>query len=341
MMMDEEKEIGSGLNEDLFEAAEEALEAVEATEEDINAELGNVAGAGALELVEDELPTEISNVQAQSIIESLLFASPHPMSIKQIAGVFHGSNIDTDKVKQIIEMLLTDSAGGDRGIELCEVGGGYQMRTKVDNAPWIKRMVKTRAFKLSGPALETLSIVAYKQPMIKSEIDQIRGVESGHLVRALMEKNLIKFVGKSELPGKPMLYGTTKEFLELFGLRNIRELPTLSEIQDLIPEGIGENSDVTGLEGETLGSISEKIGLPMGKSYSDSESELLTITEELTTITTTTEFFEQEKQREKERREAEKAQDLRERKIVGEVLAQDEERWLKQYEFKMAQKAGI
>src|SRR5204863_3661148 len=105
-------------------------------------------------------------------------------------------------------------------------------------------LVKGRSFRLSGPALEVLSIVAYKQPVIKSEIDQIRGVESGHLVRALMEKNIVRFAGKSELPGKPMLYATTKEFLELFGLRNIRELPTLSEIDELIPEGIGELSDV-------------------------------------------------------------------------------------------------
>ncbi|MBK9294114.1 MAG: SMC-Scp complex subunit ScpB [Oligoflexia bacterium] len=288
-----------------------------------------------LEVVEDNLPTEIDNVQAQSVIESLLFASHTPVSIKQIAGVFHGSNIDSDKVKQILELLQTDFAGGDRGVELVEVGGGFQLRTKVDNMPWIKRMVKTRSFKLSGPALEVLSIVAYKQPVVKAEVDQIRGVESGHLVRALMEKNLIKFAGKSEQPGKPMLYGTTREFLELFGLRNIRELPTLSEIEELIPEGIGENKDIIGLEDETLGTLSEKIGLPMGKSYSDSESELLTITGELSEISTTTEFFEQEKRRERERREAEKAQDLRERKIVGETLSEEEEKWLLRFEQKM------
>jgi segregation and condensation protein B len=337
--MSENKEIGIGLNEEL------ALEEVTVNEEGVSAEEGaseeaaaGASTAGILEVVEDQLPTELSQVEAQSIIESLFFASPHPLSVKIISSVFHGTNIDSDKIKHIINLLQTDFAGGDRGISLEEVGGGYQIRTKLDNAPWIKRMSKTRTFKLSGPALEVLSIVAYKQPVIKSEVDQIRGVESGHLVRALMERNLIKFSGKSELPGKPMLYATTKEFLELFGLRNIRELPTLSEIDELIPEGIGANEDLTGLENETLGTLSEKIGLPMGKSYSESESELLSITDELTSISSSTEFFEQEKQREKERREAEKAQDLKERKIVGETLTPEEERWLSRFEAKMLAK---
>lgn len=327
----ENTEVGIGLTEELFE--QEGLNKFPS---------GDGAHTEAvLEVVEDSLPSELSDIEATSVIESILFASHNPMTIKAIAGVFAGTNVDQDKVKSIMDKLGTAYAGGDRGISLEEVSGGFQLRTKLDNSPWIKRMVKARPFKLSGPALEVLSIVAYKQPVVKHEVDQIRGVESGHLVRALMEKNLIKFVGKSELPGKPMLYGTTREFLELFGLRNIRELPTLSEIDELIPEGIGETKDVTGLEGETLSTLSGKIGLPQGKSYSDSESELLTITDELATIDTTTEFFEQEKLRERERRDNEKAQDLRERKIVGETLAPEEEKWLSRFEARMLAKAGV
>lgn len=293
----------------------------------------------ALVAVEETLPSELSLIEAQSVIESLLFSNPHPLSLKTITNIFLGTNIDTEKVKDVINMIQTEYAGGSRGITLEEVAGGYQIRTKVDNAPWIRKMVKARPFKLSGPALEVLSIVAYKQPLIKIEIDQIRGVESGHLVRALMEKDLVKFMGKSELPGKPMLYGTTKKFLELFGLRSIRELPTLSEIDELIPEGIGDVNEITGLESETLGTLSDKIGLPSGKSYSESEHELLSITEELGGISTSSEFFEQEKQREKERREAEKAQDLRERKIVGETLSPEEEKWLSKFDTKMTTQA--
>jgi segregation and condensation protein B len=177
-----------------------------------------------------------------------------------------------------------------------------------------------------------LSIIAYKQPVIKSEVDEIRGVESGHLVRALMEKNLVKFAGKSELPGKPMLYATTKQFLELFGLRNIRELPTLNEIDKLIPEGIGPENEI---DGETLGSLADKIALAPGKSYSEAETELLSITESLSGISTSTEFFEQEKIRERERRDQERAQDLRERQIVGETLSEIDAKWLLKFEAKI------
>ena len=281
---------------------------------------------------EYHLPSELADAQAKSVIESILFASVHPVSFATLRGVFHGTNIDAEKLNSILNLLATDYAGGERGVCLEEVAGGYQLRTKLDNAGWIKKMVKARPFRLSGPALEVLSIIAYKQPLIKAEIDQIRGVESGHLVRALMEKHLVKFAGKSENPGKPMLYGTTKQFLELFGLRNIRELPTLSEKDKLIPDGIGEISEI---EGETLGALADKIGLPMGKSYSESEAELLSITDALGTISTSTEFFEQEKVREKQRRDEERAQDLRERQIVGETLPEVDAKWLARFEAKV------
>ncbi len=278
-------------------------------------------------------PKQLLDSQVKSIIESLLFANVHPTSFAAIKGMFHGTNINSDRLHSIIESLRTDYAGGERGIILEEVAGGYQLRTKVENSLWLKKMVKARPFKISGPALEVLSIIAYKQPVVKAEVDQIRGVESGHLVRALMEKNIIKFMGKSELPGKPMLYGTTKEFLELFGLRNIRELPTLSEIDELIPEGIGENKEIEG--GDTLETLSEKTGLAPGKSYSESESELVTITDDLAQISTSSEFFEQEKIKERERRDQERAQDIRERKIIGEVISDTDIKWLTRYDQKM------
>ena len=133
-----------------------------------------------LEFVEDE--------QTESIIESILFASDRPVSLASIQLVFKGTNVKKEKIRRTIENLAVEYAGGRRGVVLEEVTGGYQIRTKVDNMNFLKRTVKTRAFKLSGPALETLAIVAYKQPVVKIEIDQIRGVESGHLLRALMEK---------------------------------------------------------------------------------------------------------------------------------------------------------
>lgn len=278
-----------------------------------------------------DLPDDLNDVQIKSILESVLFAADGPMSFAAIKGVFHHTNADSDKLKRVINDLQTDYAGGDRGIALEEVAGGFQLRTKVDNRPWVTKQVKGRAFRLSGAAMEVLSVIAYKQPVVKHEVDQIRGVESGHLVRALMEKNLVRFAGKSELPGKPMMYATTKEFLELFNLRNIRELPTLSEIEELIPEGIEPEE----AEKETLGDLTDKLGLPMGQSYSESESELLTISEDLAEISTSSEFFEEEKKRQREARDRERAQDIRERVIMGEEISEGDDKWLKRYESKM------
>jgi segregation and condensation protein B len=314
---------------------EKALTGVAITEE-ISSETSN--SVEAFVPVEIALPTELEDAQVKSIIESLLFASVHPVSFAQIKGVFHGVDITSDRLHDIIGRMTTDCQGGERGVTLDEVSGGFQLRTKVENSGWLKRMVKARPFRLSGPALEVLSIVAYKQPLIKSEVDDIRGVESGHLVRALMEKNLVKFAGKSELPGKPMLYATTKQFLELFGLRNIRELPTLSEIDKLIPDGIGDESD---FDKETLGSLADKIAIAPGKSYSEAETELLSITDAISEISTSSEFFEQEKIREREKRDNERAQDLRERQIVGETLPDTDLRWLLKFEAKLEEKIAL
>ena len=160
-----------------------------------------------VQFVEDE--------QLESIIESVLFASDRPVSLASLKLVFKGTNIKGDRIKKCLDRLAVEYAGSRRGVTLEEVPGGFQLRTKVDNLTFLRGNLKARVFRLSGPALEVLSITAYKQPIIKSEIDQIRGVESGHLLRALMEKGLVNFEGKSEMPGRPMQYGTTKKFLEI------------------------------------------------------------------------------------------------------------------------------
>jgi segregation and condensation protein B len=220
-------------------------------------------------------------------------------------------------------------AGGRRGITLEEITGGYQLRTKIDNMNFLKGTVKARPFKLSGPALETLSIVAYKQPVVKSEIDQIRGVESGHLLRALMEKGLCTFEGKAEnLPGRPMQYGTTRKFLEIFGLRNIKELPTLSQIDELLPEGITEEEAKPTLSMVT-DSMSEQV---TDVSYSQGEEELTKIEGELSEISTSSDFFEQEKLRQKMKKDADKAQDIRDALIMGEAVSNRDKNWLTKYE---------
>lgn len=268
--------------------------------------------------------------QVESIIESILFASDRPVSLASIQMVFKGTNVKKEKIRDALEVLAVEYAGGRRGVSLEEVTGGYQIRTKIDNMNFLKRTIKTRAFKLSGPALETLSIVAYKQPVVKMEIDQIRGVESGHLLRALMEKGLVNFEGKADhLPGKPMQYGTTRRFLEIFGLRNIKELPTLSQIDELLPEGIGEEVEETSTLAMVTDSMSTEVQI---SSYSQGEEELGLIEEQLTSISTSSEFFEQEKIRAKLKKDNEKAQDIRDALAVGEEVPKRDVNWLKRFE---------
>lgn len=280
------------------------------------------------EIVETEFMEE---ERLDSIIESILFASDRPVSLLSIKQVFKGTQIRMEHLRRALDRLATELAGARRGVSLEEVPGGYQLRTKLDNIEFLKRTLKARPFKLSGPALEVMAIVAYKQPIIKSEIDEIRGVESGHLLRALMEKGLVNFEGKSELPGKPMLYATTKKFLEIFGLRNLKELPTLSQIDELLPEGIAEIE----AERQTLSELTGKLSETVGMSYSESEEELQKIAGDLENITTSSDFFEQEKQMQRQKREAERAQGIREAMLVGEAVATRDKNWLEKYDLAM------
>jgi len=311
------------------EVTEDTHESEELVLSDSNVDLegSELEGFESADIAEVEF---IEEEQAESIIESILFASDRPVSLASIREIFKGTNIRKDKIRRILDTLAVEYASGRRGVALEEITGGYQLRTKIDNMNFLKRTVKAKPFKLSGPALETLAIVAYKQPVVKSEIDQIRGVESGHLLRALMEKGLCNFEGKAEnLPGRPMQYGTTRRFLEIFGLRNLKELPTLSQIDELLPEGIGEEEE----QKPTLASVTDSMSAEVRDvSYSQGEEELGKIEEELQTISTSSEFFEQEKIRQKQKRDAEKAQDIREAMAVGETVSKRDVNWLKKYE---------
>ena len=116
---------------------------------------------------------------------------------------------------------------------LREIAGGYQFRTRPDLAVWIAKMKAGRPAALTAAALETLAVVAYRQPVVKAEVDRLRGVDAGRPLRTLLERRLIRILGRKDVPGKPMIYGTTKKFLEVFGLKDLSELPTLGELKDL------------------------------------------------------------------------------------------------------------
>jgi len=293
---------------------------------------------GAFEAAQIEDIEMVSAEQIRSIVESVLFTTDKPISIALIKQAFKGTQVKSKDIREALHALSEEYLQSARGFTLDEIAGGFQLRTKPENVKYLRQGVKARPFKLSGPALEVLSIVAYKQPTTKHQIDEIRGVESGHLLRALMEKHLLTFGERSDLPGKPMFYETTRKFLEIFGLRNLAELPSLHEIDQLIPEGIGDENDK---KKETLSDLTGQLSQEVTSSYSVGEEELLKITDELSGITTSSEFFEQEKQRQREKRDADRAQDIHERKVVGEHVDEKDLRWLERYEAsKLAQAQG-
>lgn len=324
--------LGTEAELDNFDAAEIDGDDDDQDENDLDAQ-GSLDGLEGTELagfasaeIEDveELPIE----KIASILESLLFASDKPQSVAMLKAAFVGTKVksaDIRKALQVLEVLYTNP---DRGVELYEISGGYQLRTKSENAPYMQRTIKARPFRLSGPALEVLSIVAYKQPCAKVQVDEIRGVESGHLMRGLLERGLIAFGEKSELPGRPMYYETTKKFLEIFGLRQIEELPTLNEIDQLIPEGIGEAPE----EKKTLSDVTQEMSQNAGTTYSEGEEELQSISSDLQNINLSTAFFEEEKKRARDKKDLEKAQEIRERQVIGEEISTRERNWLEKYD---------
>jgi len=165
------------------------------------------------------------------LIEAVLFSSPKPLKLKTLFKRLDGYK--DDDIKQALRELTEEYRNSDRSIEIVPVSGGYQMRTKVEYREWVKRFIKERNPGLTRPMLEALSLIAYKQPITKREIDTFRGVDSTRVIRQLIEKRLIEMAGRTEDVGKPMAFRTTDTFLEAYGLKDIEDLPTLKEIKEL------------------------------------------------------------------------------------------------------------
>ncbi|OGP50843.1 MAG: SMC-Scp complex subunit ScpB [Deltaproteobacteria bacterium RBG_13_43_22] len=170
--------------------------------------------------------------EIKSLLEALIFVSPTPIGLKKILEVVEDSFPKKD-IESALSQLLKDYETPERGLYIQEVAEGFQFRTKPRFSEWIKRLKKISPARLSKAALETLAIIAYKQPATRGEVERLRGVEVDGIVRALLEKNLIRIVGRKEIPGRPILYGTTQRFLELFELKNLSSLPSLEEIKAL------------------------------------------------------------------------------------------------------------
>jgi segregation and condensation protein B len=169
--------------------------------------------------------------EVKSILEALLFISAEPLTVETLKNIIE---MNEKEVERIVGELVKDYQLKNSGIFIAEVAGGVQFVTNPACAPWVKKFLATALpTRLSRQSLETLAIVAYKQPIIKAEIEAIRGVNSDGVLKTLLERRLIKILGRKEVPGRPLMYGTTKEFLQYFGLKDLSELPTLKELKEV------------------------------------------------------------------------------------------------------------
>jgi len=168
-----------------------------------------------------------------AILEALLFVSGDPLSFDRIHQLIGGER------ERLMFVLLEMKKGWDqtdRGLSIIEVAGGYQMVTRPEVSPWVKALERVKiTTRLTRPGLETLAVIAYRQPVTRAEVESIRGVDTAGVLRTLMERRLVKIVGRKEVPGRPIMYGTTRWFLEYFGLSDLTALPTLKEMADLAP----------------------------------------------------------------------------------------------------------
>ena len=204
----------------------------------------------------------MDKAQAKNIIEAMLFVSDKPLFVNEIKNVIE--DLDAREVKDVISDLAKEYEDTQRAFRIKEIAGGYQIVTDTVFAPWLQKLYKTSgADRLRGPSLETLAIIAYKQPVTKPEIEMIRGVNVDGVLKTLIEKNLIRVTVRKETLGRPILYGTTLEFLQYFGLNSLEELPKLEEFniteQDIeLPEHL--KKEETGNEDDIALEVVESEG---------------------------------------------------------------------------------
>lgn len=181
--------------------------------------------------------------EVRAVLEALIFASPQPLTSRQIAQVMGG--VPRESWQAALEQIRSDYSREGCGLQLVEVAGGWQITTRPEYNDWIRELLDPKApTRLSIQALETLAVIAYKQPVTLPEIIELRGVKSGGVLKTLLEKRLIRIVGRKEVVGRPILYGTSKHFLLHFGLKDLSELPKIEEFAEIL----GQDVDVAGLK---------------------------------------------------------------------------------------------
>lgn len=191
-----------------------------------------------------------SSDHLKTILESLLFVAEKPLTIKILAKIARTRVAD---VEPLVDQLILDYRG--RGIELVEVAGGFQFRSAASSAPFVRELVAKKPARLTRAQIESLAILAYRQPMTRPELEEIRGVDCGSALKVLLDKGLLRILGRKDEAGRPLLYGTTPQFLEFFGLASLGDLPTLREIGELTEESRALFQRKMGEQIETIGDI--------------------------------------------------------------------------------------
>jgi segregation and condensation protein B len=216
----------------------------------------------AAEDAEVEQARALSRAHLTGLVEALVFASDKPIKDREVA------RLASAPVKQVREVLAELRAVyAERGVVLSEIAGGWLFRTAAQFAPFVRELSAERPVRLTRAQVETLAIVAYRQPVTRPEIDDIRGVDSGATLKLLLERDLVRILGKKDEPGRPLLYGTTTQFLEFFGLKSLKDLPTLKEFTELsdesrriaeaelgevLPEGAGDTVETQSTNTDTI-----------------------------------------------------------------------------------------
>jgi segregation and condensation protein B len=191
----------------------------------------------------------------KNIVESILFVTEEPLTVERIKRVV--PEADTAEIRDALQDLTQEYDARQGGFSLREVAGGFQFRTRPDYTEWVKRLLSPKPPRLSRAALETLAIIAYKQPVIRSDVEHLRGVDCGGVLRVLLERNLIRVLGRKNIPGRPLIYGTTRRFLEVFDLKDLKDLPSPQEIElvarekfNLIDDSESTDTDEQAVEAE-------------------------------------------------------------------------------------------
>ena len=188
----------------------------------------------------------------KSVVESLLFVADTPLTLDRLCSILEEH--DRRDISAAVDELLAEYVEGTRGIYLAEVAGGWQLRSRPENADYLRRLNRSRPYRFSNSSLETLAIVAYRQPITRAEVEYLRGVDSGGVLKTLLEKKMLRILGKKDIPGRPLIYGTSREFLESFNLKDLASLPTLKEVQELTARDLLEQQEELPLPGLNVNS---------------------------------------------------------------------------------------